>query len=257
MNYNPNNYDYTVITRKIEKFIFQKINESDSTGIVIGLSGGIDSSVCLALSAKSISNHNILGLILPMKGITPEEDEQDAINLAEQFKIDYRIITLNDIYNSYMKELTDNKIAQGNLLARMRMSLIYYHANLLNRIVIGTGDKSEFMLGYFTKYGDGGVDIAPIGDLFKTQIRILAKKLDVPNNIIKKKSSPRLWKDHDAEDELEMTYDEVDKLLYMIDNNSIKENNLSTQDSTIIKKIKNRQKINYHKLKMPDICKID
>ena len=156
--------------------IIAPVMESNSNGIVIGLSGGIDSSVCLGLASRSIPKHNILGLIMPIEGITPEEDEIDAIDLAKQFNVEYRIIKLNKISQEYMKKLNKHKIAQGNLLARIRMSILYYHANLLNRIVIGTGDKSEYMLGYFTKFGDGAADIAPIADLFKTQVRILSKK---------------------------------------------------------------------------------
>ena len=136
---------------------------------------------------------------MPMNGITPEDDEMDAVNLANKYNIEYRTIPINniedsfkaEIYQSYSNEFNENKVAQGNLLARIRMSILYYHANLLNRIVIGTGDKSEAMLGYFTKYWDGGVDIAPIADLYKTQVRAIAKKLGISNKKINKKSGPR------------------------------------------------------------------
>ena len=97
MSYNPEGYDYSIIIKKIEKFILQKVMESNSNGIVIGLSGGIDSSVCLGLASRSIPKHNILGLIMPIEGITPEEDEIDAIDLAKQFNVEYRIIKLNKI----------------------------------------------------------------------------------------------------------------------------------------------------------------
>ena len=265
MSYNPEEYDYPIIIKKIEKFIFQKVMESNSNGIVIGLSGGIDSSVCLALAAKSLPNHNILGLIMPMNGITPECDEMDAVNLANTYNVEYRIIPINNIegsfkkevYQSYSNDLNENKIAQGNLLARIRMSVLYYHANLLNRIVVGTGDKSEVMLGYFTKYGDGGVDIAPIADLYKTQVRVIAKKLDISDKIINKKSGPRLWIDHDAEDELNMTYDEIDPILFQYNNNQINEDSLSQDQKTIFNNIKDMNVKNNHKSKMPEICILD
>tara|TARA_B100001245_G_scaffold196650_1_gene155618 strand:+ start:1203 stop:2033 length:831 start_codon:yes stop_codon:yes gene_type:complete len=265
VSYNPNNYDYSGIIEKIGKFILNKTLESNSNGIIIGLSGGIDSSVCLALAAKSLPNHNILGLIMPMNGITPEDDEMDAVNLANKYNIEYRTIPINniedsfkaEIYQSYSNELNENKVAQGNLLARIRMSILYYHANLLNRIVIGTGDKSEAMLGYFTKYGDGGVDIAPIADLYKTQVRVIAKELGISNKIINKKSGPRLWIDHDAEDELNMTYDEIDPILFQYSNNQINEDSLSQEQKIIFNNIKDRNVRNNHKSRMPEICILD
>ena len=257
MSYNPEDYDYSIIIKKIEKFVLQKVMESNSNGIVIGLSGGIDSSVCLGLASRSIPKHNILGLIMPMEGITPEEDEIDAIDLAKQFNVEYRIIKLNKISQEYMKKLNKHKIAQGNLLARIRMSILYYHANLLNRIVIGTGDKSEYMLGYFTKFGDGAADIAPIADLFKTQVRILSKKLEISHKITNKKSGPRLWENHNAEDELQMTYEDVDELLYSLITNNLDEEHLSKQKLKFIKLINKRIKDNKHKKELPEICKIN
>tara|TARA_B100001750_G_scaffold244483_1_gene261926 strand:- start:236 stop:1069 length:834 start_codon:yes stop_codon:yes gene_type:complete len=265
VSYNPNNYDYQFIIEKTSKFILNKTLESNSNGIVIGLSGGIDSSVCLALAAKTLSNHNILGLIMPMNGITPNDDEHDAIELANTYGIECKVIALNLIEDSYrtqiyqerIKNVTESKIAHGNLLARIRMSILYYHANLLNRIVVGTGDKSEAMLGYFTKYGDGGVDIAPIADLYKTQIRILAKELKISEKIINKKSGPRLWKNHDAEDELKMTYEEIDPILFQYNCNQINEDSLSEKQIQVLNNIKNRNLKNSHKNRMPEICKFD
>ena len=265
VSYSPNNYDYQFIIEKASKFILNKTLESNSNGIVIGLSGGIDSSVCLALSAKKLSNHNILGLIMPLNGITPNDDERDAIDLASKYGIEYRVIQLNNIedsfksqiYQEHMNNLEESKIAQGNLIARIRMSVLYFHANLSNRIVVGTGDKSELMLGYFTKYGDGGVDISPIADLYKTQIRILAKELGISDKIINKKSGPRLWKDHDAEDELHMTYDELDPILYLYNNNLIKEESLTETQKNILQNIKTRNIKFSHKSKMPEICTFD
>ena len=265
VSYNPNNYDYQFIIEKTSKFILNKTLESNSNGIVIGLSGGIDSSVCLALAAKTLSNHNILGLIMPMNGITPNDDEHDAIELANTYGIECKVIALNLIEDSYrtqiyqerIKNVTESKIAHGNLLARIRMSILYYHANLLNRIVVGTGDKSEAMLGYFTKYGDGGVDIAPIADLYKTQIRILAKELKISEKIINKKSGPRLWKNHNAEDELKMTYEEIDPILFQYNCNQINEDSLSEKQIQVLNNIKNRNLKNSHKNRMPEICKFD
>src|SRR3970282_94481 len=108
------------------------------------------------------------------------------------------------------------RVPEGNLLARIRMTLLYYHSNLLNRIVLGTGDRSEALIGYFTKYGDGGVDALPIGGLYKTQVRALGKYLGLPANIVEKKSSPRLWLGQEAEADIGLPYDSIDKILFCI-----------------------------------------
>ena len=123
----------------------------------------------------------------------------------------------------------------------------------MNRLVIGTGDKSEYILGYFTKFGDGGVDICPIGDLYKTQVRILGKLLNLPDAILMKKSGPKLWKDHDAEEEIGHTYEEIDKLLFQIE----KSNNLTSTESITDSNVKTDKifqliKKNKHKLSMPE-----
>ena len=109
------------------------------------------------------------------------------------------------------------KLALGNLRARIRANIIYYYANLKNLLVLGTSDKSEYSIGYFTKFGDGCADLLPISNLYKTQIREFAKILGIPDNIITKKSSPNLWKDHDAEDEIGISYEEIDSILYCIE----------------------------------------
>jgi len=107
----------------------------------------------------------------------------------------------------------------GNLRARIRANIIYYYANLKNLLVLGTSDKSEYSIGYFTKFGDGCADLLPISNLYKTQIREFAKILEIPDNIITKKSSPNLWKDHDAEEEIGISYEEIDSILYCIEKN--------------------------------------
>ena len=236
VSYSPNNYDYQFIIEKASKFILNKTLESNSNGIVIGLSGGIDSSVCLALSAKKLSNHNILGLIMPLNGITLNDDERDAIDLANKYGIEYKVILLNNIedsfksqiYQEYMNDLEESKIAQGNLIARIRMSILYFHANLSNRIVVGTGDKSELMLGYFTKYGDGGVDISPIADLTKTEVKKIALNLNIIESIIKADPTDGLWENNRTdEDQLGAKYSELEWAMNYRENNMYGKENLS------------------------------
>jgi len=129
-------------------------------------------------------------------------------------KIKYKVIELNKIKEQLVNGLPRNKMARANLLVRLRMSLLYYYyATVMNRLVLGTGHKSEMMLGYFTKYGDVGADLFHIVDLYKTEIRSLARYLDLPDKIINKKSSARLWKGQTAEGEIGIKYEEIDKIL--------------------------------------------
>lgn len=209
-------YDLERAVENVEEFILGKVKEAGATGVVLGVSGGVDSALTLVLSTKALGRDGVLALIMPDTRITPLEDVDDARYLCDLFGVERREIDIAPIHEEYMRHLPPGTIAEGNLRARIRMSLLYYHANLENKIVAGTGDRSEYLLGYFTKYGDGGVDIAPILILYKTEVRLLAKRLGVPVRIADKRSSPRLWPGHDAEKELGFTYDRADKILYRI-----------------------------------------
>ncbi|WP_069807993.1 NAD+ synthase [Vulcanisaeta thermophila] len=208
--------DYEYVTRRITDFIRSYIRDAGASGAVIGLSGGVDSSVTAYLLVRALGPESVVGLIMPYR-TTPPEDIRDAEYVAGQLGIKYYYIDIGDIRNSFARSIPifseEDRISAGNLLPRIRMTLLYYFANRLNMIVVGTGDKSELLIGYFTKYGDGGVDILPIGDLYKTQVRYLGKYLGLPDNIAFKPSSPRLWEDQTAEGELGFKYEDVDVIL--------------------------------------------
>jgi len=191
-----------------------------SNGFVIGLSGGVDSTVTAYLCARSIDPAKVTALIMPDPEVTPKTDVDDAVQVARHLGFTYRIVDISKILRSYASAISDfdwsAKIAVGNLRARIRMCILYYYANLTGKIVVGTGDKSELLIGYFTKYGDGGVDILPIGDLYKTQVRMLGAFLGVPRRILEKPSSPRLWKNHLAEEELGLSYEVIDPVLHLL-----------------------------------------
>ena len=252
------NIDYNAVEKKITTFIADAVINSNLNGLVIGLSGGIDSSVVLELACKTLPRHNILGLIMPYDGITPQNDIDDALAIAKDKGIDYRVIPINSIHDSFMKDLVNDKIASGNLNARIRMSLLYYHANLMNRLVIGTGDKSEIKLGYYTKYGDGGIDLLPIGDLYKLQIRKLATHMKIKSEIINKKSSPQLWKNHSAEDEIGLSYELIDSVLVCIEESiDTKEiSNILNIEKKLVDKIVKMIDKSHHKKILPEICEI-
>ena len=171
----------------------------------------------MSLATKALGPGKVFGLILPDSSVTPKKDTTHAIELARRLKIKHKMIELKTIKKYLLQKLPDNKLARGNLLVRLRMSLIYYYASILNGIVLGTGDKSEMSLGYFTKYGDGAADLLPISDLYKTEVRSLARYLSVPNEIIIKESSARLWKGHTAEGEIGLAYEDIDLILEHIE----------------------------------------
>ncbi|GIU70591.1 MAG: NAD(+) synthetase [Candidatus Nitrosocaldaceae archaeon] len=246
------NIDYENIKDKIVSFLrYESINTNRN--FVLGLSGGIDSSVVAALA--SLSNIDTLVLIMPYSKTTPRDDVNDAISVAERFNLNYKVIELDEMYEDILNNLPENRYAAGNLLARLRMCLLYYYANLNNSLVLGTSDRSELLIGYFTKYGDGAADLLPIANLYKLQVRELAKHLDIDAKIIKKKSSPRLWEDHTAEEELGLSYEEIDAILYCLFDERISINDLiKLFDKKKVDKILTLHRNANHKRSMPKIC---
>lgn len=205
------------IKNYIENWIRDYFENSKSKYLIIGLSGGLDSSTTLKLLTNAVEAKNIISLILPEIGITPKNDIKDAISLAKNLHVKYKIIKINKIVNEYVKTLPSlkkDKISLANVKPRIRMGILYAVANIKKGLVVGTSDKTEFYIGYFTKYGDGAADIYPILDLYKTQVRELAKYMQLPEKIINKPPSPNLWKGHLAEKELGISYEIIDKILY-------------------------------------------
>jgi len=223
--------DYASITNKIEEFIENEIKENKSKGIILGLSGGIDSAV-LTYICKRKFKEKTLAIIMPDTDITPNSETEDAMKIISLTGIEHKLIDIKPIVNEYSMYLVPNEKSKGNLRARIRTNILYYYANIENYLVLGSSDKSEYLIGYFTKYGDGASDLTPIVSLYKLQVREIAKYLDIPENIISKKSSPHLWKNHEAEKELGIQYEEVDSILYCLF-----EKNLSIQETIEVTKI--------------------
>ena len=247
------------ITNCITDFIRNEVTTANSQGIVLGLSGGLDSSVALYLATKALGNNKVLGLILPDKKVSQQSDIDDAIELSQKIGINYHVIDITEIKQKYIDILPLEKIAIGNLTARLRMNLIYYYANIEHKLVLGTSDKSELMIGYFTKFGDGAADVLPLANIYKTEVREIAKYLNLPKKILLKKSTPSLWKDQSAEDEIGMEYEKIDTILKNLAEN-ISEN---TNNKYLLKKgidkndilfIKHLLSKNKHKITLPKIC---
>ena len=209
------NQDYASITQTIEKFLSDEIEKNHVKGVILGLSGGIDSAVLAYLCKRQIKEKT-MALIMPDTSMTPKSETDDALKMISLTGIEYKLIDIKPIVNEYSMYLEPNDWAKGNLRARIRTNILYYYANSKNYLVLGSSDKSEHLMGYFTKYGDGASDITPIISLYKLQVREIAKYLGVPENVILKKSSPHLWKDHVAEEELGATYEEIDSILYCL-----------------------------------------
>ncbi len=258
--------NYTLINNTINAFIKNQVKIGNVKGVVLGLSGGIDSSVAAYCASNSLGKEQVLGLLLPDKEITPQQDIDDALEICSILKIDYKIIYINNVKNSFLNALekTDNNLVIGNLLSRTRMCILYYYANLMNRFVLGTADKSELTIGYFTKFGDGASDLFPIGDLYKTQIKEYAKFLNIPPQIISKKSSARLWRNQETEQEIGLSFDELDSILSFLQ----KQNKFIFDYSLVKKEFPSipENKLDYvlylinkneHKFAFPPICHLN
>ena len=209
------NQDYEKIIKTIEDFLIEHIEKTQSKGVILGLSGGIDSAVLAYICQRKLKEKTV-ALIMPDTVVTPKSETEDALKIISLTGVEHKLIDINPIINEYSMYLEPNEKAKGNLRARVRTNILYYYANIKNYLVLGSSDKSEHMIGYFTKFGDGASDITPIVSLYKLQVREIAKQLGIPENIIAKKSSPHLWKDHEAEEELGVPYEEVDSILYCL-----------------------------------------
>lgn len=200
---------------KLVDWIREQVVSAGCTGVVFGLSGGIDSSVTGVL-AKLAFPDNSLGVIMPCE--SNPQDQKDAELVAGQFHIDYRVVDLSPVYKLLVDTLqaaaeTPTQLALANLKPRLRMTLLYYFANCRQSLVVGSSNRSELALGYFTKFGDGGVDIAPLGHLVKAEVRMLAQELGIPAPIIQKPPSAGLWAGQEDEKEMGLTYQEIDRFL--------------------------------------------
>lgn len=235
---------------KIVNWIKKQLKSAGTKGIVMGLSGGVDSAVVAALAKEAVGRNRILALILPCH--SQVQDIKDARLIAKQLGIKTKTIDLSKVYDSLIKILPSaSNLAKANLKPRLRMLVLYYFANKLNYLVCGTGNKSELMVGYFTKHGDGATDILPIGGLLKTQVRRLAKELGIPKHIIAKPPTAGLWPGQTDEGEMGITYPELDDILERIENNR---KQIFSKDK--VKRIKEMIKRSEHKRQGPKICYI-
>ncbi len=254
--------DFSEAEKRICRFIKEYVENAGAKGIVLGLSGGIDSGTIAALSSRAIGGDNVLGLMLPEEENFSQKDIDDAKIVAEKFSLQTQVCDMSSVLSCLYKSIPvfdpKDRLCKGNVKARTRMIYLYYYANKFNRIVCGSSDKSETMMGYFTKWGDAASDITPIMDLYKTQVRKLAIHLGIPQELALKPSTPALWPAQMAETELGIKYETLDLILYGLERFMATEeiaNQLNIQKVTV-DKVKSRWLANEHKRRTPLAPKI-
>jgi len=202
----------------ITSFISKTVEASNAEGVVLGLSGGSDSSVVAALAVRALGPHKVKAVSLPDIESSPESS-LIARKVSDTLGIELTVIDITPVVSSVLKQLGmnyqgSNRVVRGNIKVRSRMMILYAIANFERRLVIGTSDRSEWLIGYFTKWGDGAADLYPIIGLFKSQVMEFGKYLNLPLEAVSRPPTPDLWPGHTAQEELGMTYDVIDEVLY-------------------------------------------
>ncbi len=206
-------------TRILIEFIQTEIQRAGFEKAVIGVSGGVDSALSCVLTARALGPENVLALFLPY-ATTSAESQQHAQAIIESTGVKSETLPITPMVEPLLTTIPeDEQVRRGNIMARMRMIVLYDRSVSFNGLVIGTGNKTEILLGYTTLYGDSACAINPLGDLYKTQVRQLARALSIPAEIIEKPPSADLWSGQTDEGELGFTYEEVDRLLVLLVDN--------------------------------------
>lgn len=202
----------TVIT----VFIRRRLDESGASGIVLGVSGGIDSALTLKLCCEAAGGRKVRAIYMPYGHFDSSERERTE-GFVRSLGASFDMIDISPLVDVARKFAAQDRKILGNVMARTRMLLLYTIANSGNLLVAGTSNKSELLTGYFTKYGDGASDFCPIGDLYKTEVRELAREMDIPVYFLEKVPTAGLWKGQTDEGELGISYEELDVLLKLFE----------------------------------------
>ena len=243
-----------------KRFLTGQLLQSGLDGYVIGLSGGIDSALSATLAVAAVGPEKVYGVLMPYK-TSSDSSLADASKLVVQLGIEHRTVDISPMIHAYYGETIDaeTRLRAGNKMARERMSILFDIAHQMNRLVLGTGNRTEICLGYTTLYGDSACSVNPIGEFYKTEVRLLSRELNVPDSIITKPPSADLWVDQTDEGEIGVTYDDIDRILgHLIDKgvtsmNELEAAGLNKVDVSRVVSLLNR---NAFKRRLPPIAPI-
>jgi len=254
--------DLTINTETVRQiltgFIHSEISRVGFTRAVVNLSGGLDSSLSCYLAAEAMGAENVLALRLPYKSSTPDSLEH-AQMVIEALGVQSLTFPITDMADALIQRFPDmSRVRQGNIMARLRMIMLYDQSEVFQGLAVGTGNKTEILLGYTTLYGDSACAINPLGDLYKTQIRQLARAIGIPAVIVDKPPTADLWLGQTDEGELGFTYDEVDQLLYLLVDQRYKPEDCVQAgfSESFVRAVMDRVRRNHFKRLMPPIAKL-
>jgi NAD+ synthase len=254
--------DLTINTQLAKKiltgFIRSEITRAGFDRGVIGLSGGIDSALSCFLAAEALGPENVLAIRMPYKSSSPDSLE-DAQAVIEATGVQSSTIPITEMVEPLFERFPEmNDMRKGNVMARARMIILYDQSEAFRGLVVGTGNKTEILLGYSTLYGDSACALNPIGDLYKTQVRQMSREMGIPSPIVEKAPSADLWAGQTDEDELGFTYEAVDRLLYLLVDHRYRPEDLIDAgfDEAFVRKVIERVKRNQFKRVLPPIAKL-
>jgi NAD+ synthase len=248
----------TTARQILTRFIKTEINRASFSRAVINLSGGLDSSLSCYLAVEALGAENVLALCLPYKSSSPDSAEHAQL-VIDTLGVKSLKIPISDMADALINQFPDmDRIRQGNIMARLRMVVLYDQSQAFRGLAVGTGNKTEILLGYTTLYGDSASALNPLGDLYKTQVRQLAKAVGVPQVILEKPPTADLWLGQTDEGELGFTYAEVDQLLFMLVDQRYRPEDCVEAgfDENFVREVMERVRKNQFKRLMPPIAKL-
>jgi NAD+ synthase len=250
--------DTDLVRKVLTGFLRSEITRAGFTRAVVNLSGGLDSAVACALAAEALGAENVLALRLPYRTSSPDSLEHAQL-VIDQFGVQSLTIPITEMVDPLIERFPDmNSVRRGNIMARVRMIIAYDQSEAFRGLVVGTGNKTEILLGYTTLYGDSACALNPIGDLYKTQVRQLARAIGIPDVILTKPPSADLWQGQTDEGELGFTYDEVDRLLYLLVDQRYHPQECVEAgfDEAFVRRVVERVRRNQFKRVLPPIAKL-
>lgn len=246
------------VEKIIVGFIRDAVIKNNFRNGIVGVSGGIDSAVILALTQRALGSEHTFGLLMPYR-LSSGASLSDGKALCEQLNVAYDVVDISPSVDAYYKSFpTENRLLIGNKCARERMSVLYDFSGRKGALVVGTSNKSEILIGYSTIFGDSAAAFLPIGDLYKTQVFALARYLGIPQVIIDKKPTADLWQDQTDEGEIGVTYGDLDEVLYQLVDLRMSEGEVEAAGFALptIQKIKRMMMNSQYKRTMPPVCKL-